>query len=184
MAKRGAWRIRGSSGQSFVEFAVMAPVLTLLVFGLMDLGRAAYFQAESADGARDGARVFSAATAPHTGPGYAAICTEITNDLSDFAHVACQQVQEAPPYTLGQGDVPTGPAAGSALALIYCGDTADCQHPPNGRSDSCDVADSPAQFTCGSVTIYYGFGLITPLIRTLFGGELMLMASASFVSAW
>ena len=175
---------RRRAGQSLVEFAALAPVLTLLVFGLLDLGRAAYFQAESADASRNAARVFSAAGATNKGPGYTPICTEATNDLADFTRVTCQQVMEAPPYVLGQGDVPAPPAAGTALVLIYCGDTSDCQNPPPSRTDLCDTTDSPAQHTCGSVTVYYGFGILTPLLNTLFGGELMFVNGASFVSSW
>jgi Flp pilus assembly protein TadG len=175
---------RRRGGQSLVEFAALTPVLMLLVFGLLDLGRAAYFQAESADAARDAARVFSAAGPTNLGPGYAAICTEVTNDLANFAQVSCSQVQEAPPYVLGQGDVPAAPEAGSALALIYCGDAADCQNPAVPRADLCDSTDVPAAHTCGSVTVYYGFGILTPLVRSLFGGEFIFTNRASFVSSW
>ncbi len=179
---------RWLAGQSMVEFAVLAPVLTLLVFGLLDFGRAAYFQAESTDAARDGARVFAAAVTATDGtviggPGYGAICQEVTNDLNNFAHVTCHQVSTPPPYALGSEDYPSTPDADTALALIYCGDAADCQSTTHS-SDLCDTSDSPAQHTCGSVTVYYGFRLLTPLISSLFGERLVFVNSGSFVSAW
>lgn len=43
-------------GQSLVEFAVTLPILLLLIFGLVDLGRAVYINNALAEAARDGAR--------------------------------------------------------------------------------------------------------------------------------
>jgi Flp pilus assembly protein TadG len=47
---------RTDHGQSMVEFALMLPVLLLLVFGFLDLGRAVYSQSVVANAAREGAR--------------------------------------------------------------------------------------------------------------------------------
>lgn len=43
-------------GQSLVEFALVLPVFLLLIFGLIDLGRAVYVSNSLAEAARDGAR--------------------------------------------------------------------------------------------------------------------------------
>ena len=43
-------------GQALVEFALTIPLLLLLVFGLIDLGRAVYVSNSLAEAARDGAR--------------------------------------------------------------------------------------------------------------------------------
>ena len=48
------WRRR--SGQSMVEFAVLAPIFFLLLLGTIDLGRAIYVYNSISDAAREGAR--------------------------------------------------------------------------------------------------------------------------------
>ena len=47
---------RTDRGQSMVEFALVLPVLLMLVFGFLDLGRAVYSQSVVANAAREGAR--------------------------------------------------------------------------------------------------------------------------------
>jgi Flp pilus assembly protein TadG len=44
------------SGQSMVEFAVLAPVFFMLLLGTIDLGRAVYIYNSISDAAREGAR--------------------------------------------------------------------------------------------------------------------------------
>src|SRR2546423_7214061 len=48
--------IRFCSGQSMVEFAVLAPVFFLLLLGTIDLGRAVYTYNAISNAAREGAR--------------------------------------------------------------------------------------------------------------------------------
>ncbi|HEX2766835.1 MAG TPA: TadE/TadG family type IV pilus assembly protein [Candidatus Limnocylindria bacterium] len=43
-------------GQSLVEFALALPIFLLVIFGLIDLGRAVYVNNSLAEAARDGAR--------------------------------------------------------------------------------------------------------------------------------
>ena len=50
-------RGRGRAAQSLVEMAMVLPVLALLTFGLLDFGRAYYFQVSITNAAREGARV-------------------------------------------------------------------------------------------------------------------------------
>jgi len=48
--------LRRHSGQSMVEFAVLAPVFFMLLLGSIDLGRAVYIYNSISDAAREGAR--------------------------------------------------------------------------------------------------------------------------------
>ena len=48
--------LRRHSGQSMVEFAVLAPVFFLLLLGTIDLGRAVYIYNTISDAAREGTR--------------------------------------------------------------------------------------------------------------------------------
>ena len=46
-------------GQSMVEFALVLPMLLLLVFGFLDMGRAIYYYSTIGNAAREGARYAS-----------------------------------------------------------------------------------------------------------------------------
>jgi hypothetical protein len=48
--------IRRHSGQSMVEFAILAPIFFLLLLGTIDLGRAIYIYNTISDAAREGTR--------------------------------------------------------------------------------------------------------------------------------
>ena len=47
----------GNSGQALVEFAMVAPILLLLIMGIVDFGRAFYTYYVLVDAAREGGRV-------------------------------------------------------------------------------------------------------------------------------
>ena len=61
-----AFSRRGRLGQSLVEMAMVLPLLTFLTFGLVDFGRAYYFQVSVTNAAREGAR--TAILNIYTGP--------------------------------------------------------------------------------------------------------------------
>jgi TadE-like protein len=52
-------RRRRGRGQALVEFALAIPIFLLLIFGLVDLGRAVFVNNSLGEGARDGARYAS-----------------------------------------------------------------------------------------------------------------------------
>ena len=107
---------------------MLAPILLLLVFGVIDLGRGFYYQTQTTDAARDGARLLIGyapdgsagdADADPTcaegntcdsddaiGPGFDAVCDHIQRDLANvaFASPACLQVL-TPPNTTPPGFV-------------------------------------------------------------------------------
>jgi hypothetical protein len=62
-------RGEGSAGQSLVEFAFIFPIITLLAFGFIDVGRAVFTFNTVAGAARDAARVAAVNQLdPATGP--------------------------------------------------------------------------------------------------------------------
>jgi Flp pilus assembly pilin Flp len=65
MLTRVARVARNESGAAMVEFAIVLPLLTLLVFGMIDFGRAFKYYNNLATAARDGAR-YGAAQSPPT----------------------------------------------------------------------------------------------------------------------
>ena len=46
----------GYKGQDLVEFAIILPILALIIFGITDLGRAVYYFTTMSNAAREGAR--------------------------------------------------------------------------------------------------------------------------------
>lgn len=52
-------KFRGDRGAEAVEFALIAPILILLVLGIAEFGRAYYVQSMVSAGARDGVRVMA-----------------------------------------------------------------------------------------------------------------------------
>jgi Flp pilus assembly protein TadG len=87
-------------GQTLVEFALMIPIVVLIMVGLFDLGRVVFTNNTLSDGARDGAR--HAATDPRTDAGY---CARV-----DEAVRSATRGQPLSPYTVtittidGDGD--------------------------------------------------------------------------------
>jgi Flp pilus assembly protein TadG len=64
-------------GQALVEFALVVPIFLLLVFGLVDLGRAIYVNNAMAEAARDGARWGSVQARSATPAGLDSIASEV-----------------------------------------------------------------------------------------------------------
>src|SRR5579864_6693036 len=59
-----ARRHRGQSSQALIEFALVSPVLLLLLFGIIDIGRAIFYYDTIGHAAREGARVAVRASSP------------------------------------------------------------------------------------------------------------------------
>jgi Flp pilus assembly protein TadG len=60
-------RIRGESGQTAVEFAVILPLVIVVIFALADFGRALFMYLEAEHAASDAARVAAVDTTPPAG---------------------------------------------------------------------------------------------------------------------
>lgn len=182
IARAGA---RGSRGQSLTEFAFLAPVLMLLIFGLIDLGRGFYYQTELTDAVRDAARVLVAPSSAgaSTGPGWTTACSAAQRDLTNIgvSNVSCQLVTSAPPFTY------TAPAANQATVLIWCNTSPDsCV--TAGASADCTGSSSPAPafspHSCIAVGIVYSFSILSPQIQQIGGPNLTFTDSASMVTLW
>ena len=69
-------------GQALVEFALVVPIFLLLVFGLVDLGRAIYVNNAMAEAARDGARWGSVQARSATPASRDTIAAEVAGRMS------------------------------------------------------------------------------------------------------
>jgi Flp pilus assembly protein TadG len=160
---------RGRAGQSMVEMAMVVPVLALLTFGLLDFGRAYYFQVSITNAAREGARVgiLNIYTGPQnptcsTSNNYAtcpvqndaAIITAVNNELT-FSGIAPASVSICPPHD-------------------STGSTAGCADASNRVNDW--VAQNPTNYYV-IVNVTYDFQLFTPLMQQLVGNPVHMSVS-------
>jgi Flp pilus assembly protein TadG len=102
---------RSDSGASLVEFAVLAPVMLLLLIGLIEIGRFAYFSILAANGAR-------------AGVAFAAQNLSTAIDTTGIQNAAVQDAQNLSQFTAkpnfyclsSSGTSVTCPAAGATPA--------------------------------------------------------------------
>src|SRR2546427_10385972 len=86
--------VRSRRAQSLVEFSLLAPLFFLLLFGVIDLGRAGFYFVLGSDLARQGAR-------------YAADYGNAGSGIPD-AQVASQGQVQARAAAIGTFDIPAG----------------------------------------------------------------------------
>jgi Flp pilus assembly protein TadG len=138
---------RTGRGQGLVEFALVLPIILLLIFGAVDLGRAVYAYNTIANAARNGARV-AAVNQIETSPD----CNEdrpVENPL--LPHWSIKRCAANAALTLGvaEADVTVGYST------------------PTGTSLTCS---SPLNVGCNArVTVTYTYRPSTPVIGDLVG---------------
>jgi Flp pilus assembly protein TadG len=136
---------RDQRGAVVVEFALIVPMLLLIVFGILDFGYMLNRTTIASNASRDGAR-----TASLDGS-YADICTTVKSELSDagiFVPTACTAT------------------TGKTIIKIDCKkvDNTPC-NASNTTYDTLAVSGATAV-----VTVTYTYTYITPLIGQMFGG--------------
>lgn len=77
---------RSERGAAMVEFAIVLPILLLMVFGIVDFGRALYTLNNLTAATREGARLASTQISPDptTGSSMTAVSTAVTNYVVAF----------------------------------------------------------------------------------------------------
>ena len=170
-----AWIRRGLAsrrGQSLVETALVLPVLAFLTFGLLDFGRAYYFQVAVTNAAREGSRtaILDVYTGPQTfscssSNSYAtcpvqsdqAIVNAVTAELANTG-IAPNSVMICPPHdsTFLNSWTPSGGWA----------TTAGCPT-TNDRVSLWQGGTTTNYYV--SVNVTYDFQLYTPLLQNLLG---------------
>jgi TadE-like protein len=163
--KTNRWRSR--HGQSLVEMAMVLPLLAFLTFGLVDFGRAYYFQVSITNAAREGARVgiLNIYTGPDTpacsGPSYttcpvqtdAAINQAVSKELM-YSAIAPKSVTICPPHD-------------SSISTAGCPTS-------NNRVDQ--WLNGTTNYYV-SVNVKYDFQLYTPLMQQLLGNPITMTVS-------
>ena len=148
-------RGRRANGQSLVEFALVFPIIVLLVAACIEIGRAVFAYNTIANAARQGARV------------------AIVNQLEDITDCDASRPVEDPyqPHWSIRGCVIV---AASPLGITTDDITIDYLTPPD-TSLSCDPI---LHIGCiAEITVTYDYSVSTPFVNMLIGGFTMTQTS-------
>jgi Flp pilus assembly protein TadG len=159
--KTTRWRRR--AGQSLVEMAMVLPLLTFLTFGLVDFGRAYYFQVSITNAAREGARV--AILNIYTGPADPACSTS-------NAYATCPVQTDTAIVNAVNAELRYSAMAPKAVTICpphdSTGSTAGCPDTSNRVANWLSGDPSKANYYV-TVNVTYDFQLYTPLMQQLVG---------------
>ncbi len=148
------------NGQTLAEFALVLPVLLLLIFGIIEFGRIVYIYNTLSDAARQGARV-AAVNQRLSGSG--SKCDPL--DRVSWTIVACiQQTAVSLPLTYSAN------SPNSNIKIV-----------PIGTSCAQRVLNPPCIY---KVTVTYPYQPITPIISEIVGTITMSSTSQMPVEAW
>jgi len=184
---------RGQRSQGLTEFALIAPVLLLLTFGIIDFGRGLYMYITLQEAANEGARVAVRASW-FTDP------NNVNHNYPTDADVQAAVQANAVNMTLGNpcpnGPIPNnGVAQGSAslpapgTGWIFITDpSAAGNGSPNAPAGQAAITPPPG---CNSpvaafkneplkVTLWYNFQPLTPLVTQAVGNQIVITAYAVY----
>ena len=171
--------LRTRPGQSLVETALVLPVLAFLTFGLLDFGRAYYFQVAVTNAAREGSRtaILNVYTGPRTptcstSNSYATCPVQtdaatrdaVVNELQNTG-ISPKAVTICPPHDNGLLNTWT-PSGGWSH-------TSGC---PN-NNDRVSLWQATTTNYYVTVNLTYDFQLYTPLLQNLLGNPVPMSVS-------
>ena len=166
--------------QALIEFALVSPVLLLLLFGIVDIGRAIFYLDTISHAAREGARAAAHASTP------------LPTNADVLATVMTQMIGTPVAEPCPQGPV-TGATPPDDTAWLYVTEpnppsTAEASPPPNapggefaaGSSGSCSAVNPAAGNQPLQVTIRFNLVLITPIVAQATSGRIVITAAAVY----
>ena len=173
-------RRKAQESQALIEFALVSPVLLLLIFGILDLGRAVFYYDTLSHAAREGAR--AAVRASQALP---------TN--ADVLGTVSQQLVGAPvSEPCPQGPVTSAlPPANTAWVYVTEPNppgSAESNPPmnapggeyPAAAAGACSAVNPAAGNVPLQVTLRFNLVLITPIISQVTADHILLTAAAIF----
>jgi hypothetical protein len=176
-------RVRGREGQrsqALIEFALVSPVLLLLLFGIVDIGRAVFYYDTLNHAAREGAR--TAVRASSQLPTNADILTTVTTQLVGASVTA--------PCPQGPVTSATPPDNSAFLYITEPGPpaTVEAAPPPNApggeypapAAGSCSAVNPAGGNQQLQVTLRFNLVLITPVIAQATANHIVITAAAIF----
>jgi Flp pilus assembly protein TadG len=161
-------RLRRRAGQSLVEMAMVLPVLAFLTFGLVDFGRAYYFQVSITNAAREGARVaiLNIYTGPQTPNCSNANTCPVQTDLNISNAVTKELIYSG----ITPLSVTICPPHDSTNSTAACPDASN-------RVDKWVSGTAANQNYYVTVNVKYDFQLFTPLMQQLVGNPVHMSVS-------
>jgi len=170
----------GQRSQALIEFALISPVLLLLLFGIIDLGRAVFYYDTLSHAAREGAR--TAVRASTRLPTNADVLSTVTGQLVGMPVTEpCPQgpiTSATPPGNTGWLYVtePNPPAVVESNPPMNA-PGGEYSAPSSGSCSAVNPAGNNAQI---QVTLRFNLILITPVIAQATANHIVLSAVAIF----
>jgi hypothetical protein len=169
---------KGQASQALIEFALISPVLLLLLFGIIDIGRAVFYYDTLTHAAREGAR--AAVRAPFTLPTNASVLSTVTAQLIGVPVTApCPQG----PLTSA---TPPGNAAWLYVTEPNPPSTVENNPPKNApggeypavAGGGCSAVNPATSNAPLQVTVRMNLILITPVIAQATANRIVITAAA------
>jgi len=171
---------RGQSSQALIEFALISPVLLLLLFGIVDIGRAVFYYDTLNHAALEGARAAVQAQTPL--PTNADVLTAVSSQL-----IGAKVTEPCP-----QGPVTTATPPPNAAWLYVTEpnppaviESTPPMNAPGGEyataaAGSCSAVNPAGNNAQIQVTLRFNLILITPVIAQATADHIILRAAAVF----
>src|SRR6184192_1287369 len=173
---------RSQRSQGLTEFAIIAPVILLLTFGIIDFGRALYLYITLQQAANEGARVAVRASyfidpngASHNWPKNSDVLSAVQGHAVAAILGNPQGAPSVPPSNTGWVFITDPSAAGNATPNAPRGQL-PYNPPPAGCNDAV-AADGNQPL---KVTLWYTFQPITPVIQQVIGNNIVITAYAVY----
>ena len=166
--------------QALIEFALVSPVLLLLLFGIIDIGRAIFYLDTINHAAREGAR--TAARASNQLPTNSDVLTTVSTQMLGMpVSEPCPQgpvTAAAPPDNSAWVYVtePNPPATAEATPLP----NAPGGEYPASATGSCSAVNPAVGNQPLQVTIRFNLVLITPIVAQATAGRIVITAAAVY----
>jgi Flp pilus assembly protein TadG len=173
-------KFSGQESQALIEFALISPVLLLLLFGIVDIGRAVFYYDTMGHAAREGAR--TAVQAPDRLPTNADVLTTVVSQLAGI-----QASEPCPQGPISSGTPPDN------TAWVYVTEpspptTVEASPPMNApggeysaaAAGSCSATNPAAGNAPLQVTIRFNLILITPVVAQATANHIVITATAIF----
>jgi hypothetical protein len=171
---------RGQNSQALIEFALISPVLLLLLFGIIDVGRAVFYYDTVSHAAREGARtaVRASGTLPTNGD---VLATVIMQMIGVPVSEPCPQgpvTSAVPPGNAAWLYVtePSPPATVEVSPLM----NAPGGEYPAVASGSCSAMNPASNNAPLQVTVRFNLILITPVIAQATANHIVITAADIF----
>ena len=174
--------LRSQRSQSIVEFALIAPVLLLLLFGIIDFGRLIYVYSTLNQAVNEGARVAVRDSAVL--PSNVTVQTAVRQHAVDVTLAnPCSNgpiTSATPPANQGWMYI-TEPNPPSTIEPL----SPSLQNAPGGQlwaaaSGSCSATNPAHDRAPLQVTIRYNFVPFTPLIQQVMANRIVISAAATY----